>query len=102
MGIVVERTLAQSREVEVSNDKDEMRDAAKRLVNLKDILKDMDSDGDGHVSVGEFEAALQDDERVWESFRCLGIPTDDVQSLYEIFDTDDNGSLSVEEVLEGC
>merc|ERR1712113_642123 len=56
----------------------------------------------GHVSVGEFEAALQDDERVWESFRCLGIPTDDVQSLYEIFDADDNGSLSVEEVLEGC
>lgn len=101
VAMVVEKTLMQARHVEESSQKELMHQVAEELKNMKLVFLQMDDDQSGQITKDELVSALQDNEKVQECFKTLGVPVRDAETLFSILDADCSDSLTVEELLEG-
>jgi len=101
MAVFVESSLQTS-----GNDKDTLIQEAiankKRYLDaIEEVFLEMDASGDGIITVDEFEAQVKDD-RVLAYFDTLKLDVSDARTLFNLLDDDDSGSLTIDEVVEGC
>lgn len=88
------------------NDRDiiaqeELSSKKRYLDSMKDIFEEMDGDGQGTLSMEEFESKLQD-ERVVAFFNALKLNVSDARVLFRLIDTDKSGDVTIDEFLKGC
>lgn len=80
---------------------EELAIKAKYLESMKELFEDMDHDGEGSISMTEFESKLQD-ERVIAFFSALKLDVSDARVLFRLIDTDKSGDITIDEFLQGC
>merc|ERR1712187_354928 len=64
-------------------------------------FEEIDEDGDGAVTLEEFEKYLEDDS-ILTYFNALGLDIDAAWSLFLLLDTDETGTVDIEEFVLGC
>lgn len=67
------------------------------------LFNDADEDHNGELDWKEFEHCLED-ERIQNFFKSLGLSLDDesVFALFQLLDFDGNGTVEMDEFVEGC
>lgn len=99
--IVVENVLLISQREQMLEVK---RDEAARHQNvsmLANLFEEMDDDGNGELSLEEFQTALED-EAVVQQFQQLDIAQYEAVDLFDLLDIDHDNSITVAEFVEGC
>lgn len=65
------------------------------------LFNELDSNGDGQISLPEFESHLQD-SRMRAFLHSLDIDISDAWTLFKLLDVDGGGYVDVSEFIEGC
>lgn len=100
-GVILENVMNISKG---ESDSDARVANAERLRAMKviwSIFEDCDQDLSGSVTLGEFESALARPE-VEQRLGEVDIPHYEAQDLFHLMDVNRNGSVSIEEFIEGC
>ncbi|CAE7490380.1 Cacna1c [Symbiodinium sp. CCMP2592] len=74
---------------------------AKYFRAVKRLFQQLDKNGDGGITVVEFEVALQD-PTLLQVFNALEISADDAWALFTQLDSDGDAHVDADEFLEGC
>jgi len=69
--------------------------------DIETLFNELDKDGDGTLSLEEFEDSLRDD-RMNAFIKVLDIEVQDAFELYKLLDENGSGSISSDEFVEGC
>merc|ERR1719440_2751397 len=101
VSVIVEQTLTAARSNESRARAKEDRAKKAELEGLKEIFLLSDTDGSGELDVGEFLAALGDEEILWK-MRSLDLPIDDAARLFTVIDGEGTRALQMEEFIDGC
>merc|ERR1719284_1728484 len=73
------------------------------LENLQKLFKDIDMDGDGSITLEEFDLAVRDPEGTVRSiFLLLDIDVTDARAFFHIIDVDHSGCIEIDEFVMGC
>lgn len=101
VGVIVENTLKASND-EMNRAMME-RDAKMRieLLGLREVFEEADEDHNGNVDMEEFTSIFSNPE-VQQRLAHLDIPCDNPESLFEMFDEDGGGTLTIFEFVEGA
>jgi len=102
VAFVVEKTMKQARLMGELNHHESLKEVAEGILQMKTIFEESDADGSGVISKREFQEALLNNEKVQECFEKAGIPTHDAETLYAVLDADGSGTLTFEELIDGC
>jgi len=98
VGLVIEKTLEQQKAMK-DVDRQNLHDSlVNDLLKLKQFFEEADTDGDGTLTYEEFEARIPSAKHLLKS---VGIRMKDAKELYQILDWHGQGSLRVQEFLEG-
>merc|ERR1719215_612828 len=65
------------------------------------MFDEMDIDQDGHIRQEEFEKAMND-SRLLAYFSHLQLDMDDAFGLFRLLDRNSEGSIEIDEFLDGC
>jgi len=79
----------------------QMQDQKSQLGALRSIFLEADKDGSGFLTLNDFEEHLKH-EAVRANYIALGIDADEAWGFFRLLDTDDSGSVCIEEFLAGC
>jgi hypothetical protein len=80
----------------------EVRRAAKaESAKLTEFFQKADKDGSGQVDLEEFRAVL-DNEQVVEWLSAMGLDLGDIDKVFGMLDTDGDGQISCQELVEGA
>jgi len=101
VGVIVENTLSASRNNEEKIKKMQEKERTRVLQHLRDIFLIADKDGNGTLTIDEFEAAIQKPD-VMNRLKLIELPMSDAMELFYILDHDGSGELSVDEFIGGC
>merc|ERR1719473_2555744 len=101
VGVIVENTLSASRNNEEKIKKMQEKERTRVLQHLRDIFLIADKDGNGTLTIEEFEAAIQKPD-VMNRLKLIELPMSDAMELFYILDHDGSGELSVDEFIGGC
>merc|ERR1719482_1268452 len=71
------------------------------MQTMQEIFEEMDEDGKGTITLGEFEDKLKD-ERVIAYFNVLKLDVSDARILFALLDYDNSKEIGIDEFLEGC
>ncbi|CAE7338604.1 Scn11a [Symbiodinium natans] len=74
---------------------------AKYFRAVRRLFQQLDKNGDGGITVKEFEVALED-PTLMQVFDALEISADDAWTLFTQLDSDGDAHVDAEEFLEGC
>lgn len=92
----------QTAKVSAQAAKDNAREIRRRSgLKIRDILREVDTDGSGELSEKELEAALVG-SRLRSTLLDLGVPVLDAESLIRLLDKTGDGQVSFEELVEGA
>jgi len=80
---------------------EELQSKKMYLESMQDLFQEMDDDGQGTISMEEFESKLKD-ERVVAFFNALKLDVSDARVLFRLLDVDDSGDITIQEFLDGC
>merc|ERR1712032_79095 len=69
--------------------------------HCRKLFKTSDTDGNGQITIQEFEAQLEDDQ-LHEYLAAVDLGKDDAKALFKLLDTDRSDCVSVQEFVEGC
>lgn len=101
VGIIVERTLASAKLNEERNQRNQEKERARVLHDLREIFEFADKDKSGTLTIDEFRSALRQPE-VERKLKLIDLPVSDAEELFNVLDGDGSGELSVEEFIGGC
>jgi len=80
----------------------EVRRAAKaESAKLTEFFQKADKDGSGQVDLEEFRTVL-DNEQVVEWLSAMGLDLGDIDKVFGMLDTDGDGQISCQELVEGA
>lgn len=102
IGLMVSKTLDESKMIQEIDAKEAKRLVAQELLNLKTVFTEGDQDGNGSLTYEEFERALRENAEARRCLQSMGLPLSDALELYTALDSDCSGSLTVMEFLAGC
>jgi len=102
VAMVVEKTLDQSKKMDEVDEGENKKRCVEELYRIRQVFAAADVNHSGLVSQEEFIDAIRDRDDVRACMTALQIPTQDAATLFCILDSDDSGSVSLEELLEGC
>jgi len=71
------------------------------LEDLRDVFDEIDTDGDGYITLSEFEKRLND-ENVIAYFNSLKLDVSDARALFELMDFDHSEEVNINEFVQGC
>eukprot|EP00747_Dinoflagellata_sp_TGD_P179348 gnl/TRDRNA2_/TRDRNA2_30014_c0_seq1.p1 gnl/TRDRNA2_/TRDRNA2_30014_c0~~gnl/TRDRNA2_/TRDRNA2_30014_c0_seq1.p1 ORF type:complete len:535 (+),score=99.22 gnl/TRDRNA2_/TRDRNA2_30014_c0_seq1:58-1662(+) len=71
------------------------------LDQMRVLFEDADEDNSGHISLSEFQMALRT-EKLQKSLKELDLPSEDALELFELLDTDNSGSIHIEDLASGA
>jgi len=71
------------------------------IKQLRSFFRSVDISHDGEVSLRELQAMLED-KTLAAYFSVLGFDAVDADMLFQMLDTDDSGTVTLEEFLTGC
>lgn len=80
---------------------EQLKQKEKYIHVCKKLFQDIDTDQYGAITIVDFEANL-DDRRVQGFFESMEIEPSDAWVLFNLLDTDGQGSVDVEEFVVGC
>lgn len=80
---------------------EQMETKEEYIRQIKALFKTIDDDGSGEVSRSELREMLED-ATLAAYFRVLGFDTNDADMLFDLLDTDESDSISMQEFLDGC
>jgi len=80
---------------------EELIQKREHLSALRDLFTEMDSSGDGLLTIDEFEDRLCD-ERVIAFFKAMKLDVTDSRALFSLLDKDNSSQVDIVEFLEGC
>jgi len=86
------------RQIVIHEELEQKRDYLKAL---RDLFSEMDVNGDGSISIDEFEDRLCD-ERVIAFFKAMKLDVSDSRTLFNLLDKDRSGQVDIVEFLNGC
>jgi len=98
VGLVIEKTLEQQDAVNNAKVKNLHDSLVNDLATLKRFFDEADINGDGTLTLEEFEAVLPATQHLLKS---VGIRMKDARELYHILDWNGQGHLHVHDFLEG-
>merc|ERR1712113_1094215 len=71
------------------------------MESIKKLFSDIDSDHSGVITIEEFEGYLKHDQsRAY--LESLDIEPTDAWTLFKLLDSDEEGSLDIDEFVHGC
>mmetsp|Transcript_5752 Transcript_5752/g.10355 ORF Transcript_5752/g.10355 Transcript_5752/m.10355 type:complete len:762 (-) Transcript_5752:111-2396(-) len=68
---------------------------------MQRVFEELDQDGNGSLTLEEFEAQL-DDDHILSFMSTLELDIDQVRTLVTLLDKDGSGTVEIEEFIEGC
>jgi len=71
------------------------------VMKLQELFEDIDQEGDGFVTLAEFEEHLQD-KRLAAYFAALDLNVDQAWTLFKLIDREERGAVSIDEFVDGC
>jgi len=80
---------------------EELHQKKQYLETMSEIFEEMDEEGNGTISLKEFEDKLMD-ERVIAYFNVLKLDVSDARVLFQLIDDDHSDEILVDEFLDGC
>merc|ERR1712066_264771 len=80
---------------------DNVRKKELYAAHLKDVFKEIDTDGDGIINMVEMENFL-DDPGLNLYLESMDIDPNDARALFRLLDVNDNGEIDIDEFCEGC
>merc|ERR1712014_86589 len=81
--------------------KAQIRNKEKWKKQFVTMFSTMDEDNSGEISGEELEAMMHDEE--FQAYMShLNIAVDDIMDIFEVFDKDASGAVSVDEFVTGC
>jgi len=73
------------------------------LQHVKDIFKQMDTDGSGSIDAGELKKFMQDESLELSSyFEALELNPSDTHALFKLLDPMDMGEINIDDFCDGC
>jgi len=100
-GVFVDTAMQSSKNDRECIIQEELKDAEAYRANMATMFRELDSDESGTIGLNEFEAALED-RRMVMYFKALQLDITDARSLFLLLDKDREGSISIDEFLNGC
>eukprot|EP00929_Paragymnodinium_shiwhaense_P054357 TRINITY_DN27239_c0_g2_i1.p1 TRINITY_DN27239_c0_g2~~TRINITY_DN27239_c0_g2_i1.p1 ORF type:complete len:712 (-),score=180.93 TRINITY_DN27239_c0_g2_i1:330-2465(-) len=100
-GVFVESAIQTSGSDKEAIIKEELDSKFRYLQNMQEVFMEMDADGTGGITLDEFQEHLGD-QRVIAYFNSLKLDVSDATMLFRLLDSDNSGSVDVEEFLDGC
>jgi len=100
-GVFVENAIqsAKSQRDYIINKEMEIKEGF--AVEMQALFASMDGDGSMDLHLAEL-ASLMDDLRMKTYFEVLGIETHDIEKLFALLDSNQDGTVSMDEFLSGC
>ena len=80
---------------------EELRSKKLRMNWIRDVFSELDSSGDGMVSLQEFENQLNH-EAVVAYFNTLKLDVSDARTLFRLLDSDGSDGVNIDEFVQGC
>lgn len=80
---------------------EELRSKKLRMNWIRDVFSELDSSGDGTVTLKEFESQLNH-EAVIAYFNTLKLDVSDARTLFRLLDSDGSDGVNIEEFVQGC
>jgi Ca2+-binding EF-hand superfamily protein len=100
VGLVVEKTIAQSRDSKKNKEKAKQVEARNAIKDLRAVYLEIDGNGDGVLTLEEMEKSI-DNPLIKKALERLGVPTEHITDLFDILDVDQSSQVDVEEFIEG-
>jgi len=100
-GVFVESALQanlKDRDIVVHEELENKKDY---LQSMQDLFNEMDEEGNGTISLFEFEDKLKD-ERVIAYFNVMKLDVSDARTLFQLLDYDHSDEVGINEFLDGC
>jgi len=105
MNLVVGVLVEHIQHMSTTSDLDLMKEVREKqhkiFINLHQIFKAADENGDMTLSVQEFKDVMVKNPTVIDTLEELGINQSEIDWLFETLDSDGSGSLSIDEFVEG-
>lgn len=80
---------------------EELRSKKLRMNWIRDVFGELDSSGDGTVTLKEFEQQLNH-EAVIAYFNTLKLDVSDARTLFRLLDSDGSDGVNIDEFVQGC
>jgi len=80
---------------------EELEEKKAYMASMQEIFEEMDEEGNGTISLAEFEHKLKD-ERVIAYFNALKLDVSEASKVFHLLDHDRSDEVGIDEFLTGC
>mmetsp|Transcript_164300 Transcript_164300/g.299625 ORF Transcript_164300/g.299625 Transcript_164300/m.299625 type:complete len:596 (-) Transcript_164300:33-1820(-) len=101
VAMVVEATITQAKTMEELTEQEGNEKFADQLDSMRNVFVLSDRDGDGMVTLREFEQTFTNNEAAKTLLQVLQLPLDEATSLYQVLDWEERGEMSIEDFIDG-
>ncbi|CAJ1457432.1 unnamed protein product [Effrenium voratum] len=100
-GVFVDTAIEKNQSDKELAIQEELRNKKLRMNWIRDVFSELDSSGDGTVTLGEFENQLNH-EAVIAYFNTLKLDVSDARTLFKLLDSDGSDGVNIDEFVSGC
>jgi len=100
-GIFVDSAIQAARSDKDEIIQEQLHHQKSELAILRQIFNECDDDGSGFLTLQEFDTHMRS-SHVQGQFAALGISVEEAWGCFRLLDTDDSGTISVDEFITGC